>query len=67
MGGAGQRLGHLDYADWARRLEINTLGAVRVIEALSPRILMRGAGRLAVARTSLLGSIAENTSGGWLA
>ena len=39
MGGAGQRLGRLDYTDWARRLEINTLGTVRVIEALSPRIL----------------------------
>ncbi len=66
MGGTGQSLGHIDYADWARLLEVNTLGAVRVIEAFTPH-LERGAGRLAVALTSLMGSIAENTSGGWIA
>ncbi len=66
MGGPGQSLGHIDYVDWAALLEVNTLGAVRVIEAFTAH-LERGAGRLAVALTSGMGSIAENTSGGWVA
>lgn len=66
MGGPGQSLGRIDYADWARLLEVNTLGALRVIEAFTAH-LERGAGRLAVVLTSLMGSITENTSGGWVA
>ena len=66
MGGARQSLGKIDYADWARVLEVNTLGPVRVLEAFRTH-LERSARRVAVTLTSAMGSIAENTSGGWVA
>ncbi len=66
MGGARQSLGQIDYADWARVLEVNTLGPVRVLEAFRAH-LERSARRVAVTLTSGMGSITENTSGGWVA
>lgn len=66
MGGAAQNLDQIDYAEWSRVLEVNTLGAVRVLEAFRAH-LERSTGRLAVSLTSLMGSIGANTSGGWIA
>ncbi len=58
-----QRLGSLDYAAWSRVLEVNTLGPMRVIEALLENVA-RSQRKLIVTITSGMGSIADNTSGG---
>lgn len=59
----GQKLGSLDYAAWARVLDVNTLGPMRVTEAFLEH-LAAGSGRKVVTITSGMGSIADNTSGG---
>jgi NAD(P)-dependent dehydrogenase (short-subunit alcohol dehydrogenase family) len=59
----GQKLGALDYAAWARVLDVNTLGPMRVTEAFLPH-LAAGGGKKVVTITSGMGSIADNTSGG---
>jgi NAD(P)-dependent dehydrogenase (short-subunit alcohol dehydrogenase family) len=62
----GQRTGHIDYTNWARVLDVNTMGPLRVIEAfLDP--IARSEHRLIVTITSGLGSLADNTSGGSIA
>lgn len=58
-----QNLGELDYESWAHTLRVNTMGPVRMVERLLPN-LERGQRRLIVTITSLMGSIADNTSGG---
>ena len=47
-------------------LEVNTLGPLRMIEAFAES-LARGERKLAVTLTSGMGSIGDNTSGGWIA
>jgi NAD(P)-dependent dehydrogenase (short-subunit alcohol dehydrogenase family) len=59
----GQKLGSLDYGAWARVLDVNTLGPMRVTEAFLPN-LERGAGKKVVTITSKMGSIDDNGSGG---
>ena len=59
----GQRIGSLDYAAWARVLDANTLGPARVIEAFVENVA-RGRDKRIVTLTSLMGSIADNGSGG---
>jgi NAD(P)-dependent dehydrogenase (short-subunit alcohol dehydrogenase family) len=59
----GQKLGALDYAAWARVLDVNTLGPMRVTEAFLDH-LAAGAGKKVVTITSGMGSIADNGSGG---
>jgi NAD(P)-dependent dehydrogenase (short-subunit alcohol dehydrogenase family) len=59
----GQRLGGLDYAAWARVLDANTLGPMRVVEAFLENVA-RGGERKVVTLTSAMGSIADNASGG---
>jgi NAD(P)-dependent dehydrogenase (short-subunit alcohol dehydrogenase family) len=54
-GGDHQRLGDLDYETWARTLNVNTLGPVRVVEALRAN-LTKGRDKKAVAITSAMGS-----------
>jgi len=51
----------LHYDDWLQTLAVNTLGAMRVTEALSDAVA-RSEKRLVVAITSHMGSIAEITS-----
>jgi len=58
-----QRLGSLDYAAWARVLDVNTLGPMRVVEAFLDSIA-KGSDRKIVTLTSAMGSIADNSSGG---
>jgi NAD(P)-dependent dehydrogenase (short-subunit alcohol dehydrogenase family) len=58
-----QRLGSLDYAAWARVLDVNTLGPMRVVEAFLDSVA-KGSDRKIVTLTSAMGSIADNGSGG---
>ncbi|WP_305907669.1 SDR family oxidoreductase [Methylomarinum sp. Ch1-1] len=61
----GHGYGRLDYQAWRTTLETNVLGAVKVAEAFTPH-LRRRAKPLIVAVSSLMGSIADNNSGGSL-
>jgi NAD(P)-dependent dehydrogenase (short-subunit alcohol dehydrogenase family) len=61
-GTASNQLGELDYLAWEQVLAVNTLGPVRVTEALLD-CLRAGTGRKIVSVTSLMGSIGENTGG----
>lgn len=58
----GQELGKLDYDAWARVLDANTLGPMRVTEALLENVA-KGRGKKIVTITSGMGSIADNSSG----
>jgi len=58
-----QRLGQLDYTAWARVLDVNTLGPMRVTEAFLDHVAAGGERKL-VTITSAMGSIADNASGG---
>ncbi|MGA7802294.1 MAG: SDR family oxidoreductase [Gammaproteobacteria bacterium] len=58
-----QDLGNLDYLSWAHTFRVNTMGPVRMVERLLSN-LEHGQRRLIVTLTSLMGSIADNTSGG---
>lgn len=60
-----QGFGALDYAMWEYSLRINTLAPIKLAEALLPQVA-RSEKKLIVAMTSLMGSIADNTSGGSL-
>jgi NAD(P)-dependent dehydrogenase (short-subunit alcohol dehydrogenase family) len=62
-GPPGQRLGSLDYAAWARVLDANTLGPMRVVEAFVDNVAKSQDKRI-VTVTSGMGSIGDNTSGG---
>lgn len=57
--------GNLDYARWQQTLLTNTIAPVKLSEALLPQ-LMAGQDKLIVAVSSLMGSIADNGSGGSL-
>lgn len=59
------RPGEIDYDAWLRTLAVNTLGPVRLLDALLPN-LKAGEGRRFVALTSGMGSTAEN-GGGYIA
>ena len=59
----GQAIGSLDYAAWARVLDVNTLGPMRVAEAFLENVA-RGEEKKIVTITSGMGSIADNGSGG---
>ncbi|WP_455367086.1 SDR family oxidoreductase [Kaarinaea lacus] len=55
-------LGRINYADWQHTLAVNTLGPMRVSEALIDNVT-RSATKLIVSITSHMGSIADITSG----
>jgi NAD(P)-dependent dehydrogenase (short-subunit alcohol dehydrogenase family) len=65
-GPSGQTTGRVDYAAWAQVLNVNSMGPLRMIEAFTEN-LARSERRLAVAITSGMGSIGDNTSGGSIA
>ncbi len=60
--GGQQRLGELDYDGWLNTFAVNTLGPVRLAEAMADN-LKRGSDKKLVAITSQLGSTEENTGG----
>ena len=63
---SGQKTGSVDYDSWARVLNVNTMGPLRVIESFVDHIA-RSERRLVVTITSGMGSIGDNTSGGSIA
>jgi NAD(P)-dependent dehydrogenase (short-subunit alcohol dehydrogenase family) len=62
-GVSGQRPGNIDYDSWARVINVNTMGPLRVLESFVDH-LTRSERKLAVNITSGMGSLADNTSGG---
>lgn len=66
FGVEGQTVGSLDYDDWRAVLEVNLLGPARMCEAFLDH-LARSNQRLIVTITSGLGSLSDNSSGGYIA
>lgn len=62
-GPRGQTIGNIDYNSWAKVLDVNTMGPLRVSEAFVEHVA-RSERRLIVTLTSGMGSITDNTSGG---
>ena len=62
LGPPDQRTGRVDYESWKQVLDVNTMGPLRVTEALIDR-LVRSERKLIITITSGTGSIADNTSG----
>lgn len=63
FGPRGLKIGELDYAAWAEVLAVNTLGALRVIEAFLDHV-RDGRERKIVAISSNMGSMTNNLTGG---
>ncbi len=63
VGGPGRVLADLDLEAVRRTIDVNTLGPMRVTQALLPN-LRAGLGKKVAHITSLMGSIADNGSGG---
>lgn len=61
--GKHNRLGQLDDAEWAYEFTVNTIGPIRLAEALMPN-LSAGKQPLIAMLSSKMGSIADNGSGG---
>ena len=59
---AHESLGSIDWDSVRRQLEVNSLGPLRVTDALAPRL---GEGSKVAIITSRMGSIADNGSGGY--
>jgi NAD(P)-dependent dehydrogenase (short-subunit alcohol dehydrogenase family) len=67
VGGArGQTIGNIDYEAWAKVLDVNTMGPMRVSEAFVNNVA-RSERKLIITLTSGMGSLADNTSGGSIA
>lgn len=62
-GPRGQTVGNIDYEAWARVLDTNTMGPMRVSEAFVDHVA-RSERKLIVTLTSGMGSLADNRSGG---
>jgi NAD(P)-dependent dehydrogenase (short-subunit alcohol dehydrogenase family) len=58
----GDRLEDLDFASVLAQLEVNALGSLRTVHALLPRL---ASGAKVALITSRMGSLADNTSGGF--
>jgi NAD(P)-dependent dehydrogenase (short-subunit alcohol dehydrogenase family) len=65
-GPRGQTIGNIGYKAWARVLDVNTVGPMRVSEAFVDNVA-RSERKLIVTLTSGMGSLADNTSGGSIA
>lgn len=65
FGTGGDTLGSLDYDAWRAVFEVNVLGPARVCEAFLDRVA-RSERRLVVTITSGMGSLADNTTGGYI-
>lgn len=60
---AGHGFGNLDYAQWQKNMTVNVFAPVKMTEAFLPH-LQRGKLKTVVAMSSLMGSMADNGSGG---
>jgi NAD(P)-dependent dehydrogenase (short-subunit alcohol dehydrogenase family) len=65
-GPPGQTLGNINYETWAKVLDVNTMGPMRVSAAFVDHVA-QSERKLIVTLTSGMGSIADNTSGGSIA
>jgi NAD(P)-dependent dehydrogenase (short-subunit alcohol dehydrogenase family) len=65
MGKSDQTIGTIDYDDWAQVLDVNVMGPARVTEAFLQRVA-RSSRRTIATITSGMGSLADNTSGGYI-
>jgi NAD(P)-dependent dehydrogenase (short-subunit alcohol dehydrogenase family) len=65
-GASGQKTGNVDYESWAQVFTVNTMGPLRVLESFSDHIA-RSKRRLVITITSGMGSLADNTSGSYIA
>ena len=65
LGQRTQRLGSIDWDDWAEVLDVNVLGPVRVAEALL-ECVARSSQKLIANITSGMGSMTDNSSGGMI-
>jgi NAD(P)-dependent dehydrogenase (short-subunit alcohol dehydrogenase family) len=59
----GQKIGSFDYAAWLRVLDANVLGPARMVESFVESVAKSRDKRI-ITVTSLMGSIADNSSGG---
>jgi NAD(P)-dependent dehydrogenase (short-subunit alcohol dehydrogenase family) len=66
IGVRGQTVGNIDYESWAKVLDANAMGPMRVTEAFVDNVA-RSERKLIVILTSGMGSLADNTSGGSVA
>jgi NAD(P)-dependent dehydrogenase (short-subunit alcohol dehydrogenase family) len=62
----GNTASGMDYASWARLLDVNCMGPMRVTSAFVENVA-RSASKLVLAISSRMGSIADNQSGGSIA
>ena len=62
IGQVGDGPGEVNYAEWARVLDVNTMGPVRVLDAFADRLAAAGRAK-AITLTSGLGSIGDVGSG----
>jgi NAD(P)-dependent dehydrogenase (short-subunit alcohol dehydrogenase family) len=62
-GPRGQSVGNIDYEAWAKVLDVNTMGPLRVSEAFVDHVA-QSERKLIVTITSGMGSLADNTCGG---
>jgi NAD(P)-dependent dehydrogenase (short-subunit alcohol dehydrogenase family) len=62
MGQLDDLPGNVDYGEWARVLDVNTMGPVRVLDAFVPRLAAAG-GAKALTITSGMGSLSDIRSG----
>ena len=60
IGAPNQTVGKVDYDSWAKVLNVNTMGPLRVIEAFTEHVA-RSSRKLIVTITSGMGSLADNT------
>jgi NAD(P)-dependent dehydrogenase (short-subunit alcohol dehydrogenase family) len=65
-GEPGQTTGNVDYDNWVRVLDVNTLGPLRLVEAFTDHIA-RSKRKIIVTITSGMGSLGANTEGGSIA
>jgi NAD(P)-dependent dehydrogenase (short-subunit alcohol dehydrogenase family) len=63
--GKPQTVGNVDYDSWDEVLNVNTMGPLRVLEGFLENIAA-STRKLVVTITSGMGSIADNTSGGYI-
>jgi NAD(P)-dependent dehydrogenase (short-subunit alcohol dehydrogenase family) len=63
ISGGGRRLGEIKPDEYQRVIEVNSIGPMRVTQALMPN-LRTGTGKIIVSISSGLGSISQNTRGG---
>jgi NAD(P)-dependent dehydrogenase (short-subunit alcohol dehydrogenase family) len=66
MGARDQTIGNIDYDAWAKVLDANTMGPMRVSEAFVDHVA-RSQRKLIITLTSGMGSLTDNSSGGSIA